>query len=51
VPDYTATRIPIPGTGNVRDLGSYPAANGQTGALRRIALPGLEPADGGGPAG
>jgi protein-tyrosine phosphatase len=33
---FAATRIPIPGTDNVRDLGGYPAANGQAVAPRRI---------------
>jgi protein-tyrosine phosphatase len=34
--DFAATRIPIPGTDNVRDLGGYPAANGEVVAPRRI---------------
>jgi protein-tyrosine phosphatase len=34
--DFAATRIPIPGTDNVRDLGGYPAANGQEVSRRRI---------------
>jgi protein-tyrosine phosphatase len=35
-PDYAGTRIPIPGTDNVRDLGGYPAAAGHVVAHRRI---------------
>lgn len=34
--DFAATRIPIPGTDNVRDLGGYPAAGGSVVAHRRI---------------
>lgn len=34
--DYAATRVPIPGTDNVRDLGGYPAAAGQVVARGRL---------------
>jgi protein-tyrosine phosphatase len=34
--DYAATRVPIPGTDNVRDLGGYPTAGGQVVSRRRL---------------
>jgi protein-tyrosine phosphatase len=34
--DFEGTRIPIPGTSNVRDLGGYPAGGGRLIARRRL---------------